>query len=116
MVQVDLHQIPDLVIYYGFVASALYVTLFFFYVMAIKKQKELGLNEFELFMTKQQKLRIIIMFSIPLLSILVAFTVKFFSITLASILSGMVYGLYVPAIMTWSKRFQKRKEGFSVEG
>ncbi len=53
---------------------------------------------------------IILMLAVPCFSILLAFSLKFASITRASILSGMAYGLYVPTIMIWSKKIKLRKE------
>ncbi len=113
--QLDPVRMPDLMIYYGFVAAALYITLFFFYEMAIKKNEQLELSEYELFLTRQQRNRMILMFAVPSVSILFAFSLKGLSITFASILSGMTYGLYVPAIMIWSKRFKKKKMLFNIK-
>ena len=108
--QLDPMRMPDLMIYYGFVAAALYLTIFFFYEMAVRRKDLLELSEYELFLTRYQRTRMILMLAVPCISILLAFSLKFASITWASILSGMAYGLYVPTIMIWSKKFKLRKE------
>ena len=103
-------NVPELMIYYGFVAFALYVTLYLFYRRALVIKTKLDLNDYEIFLTREMMKRMIIMFSVPMISIIVAFVFKGSSIFLASFLSGMAYCIYVPSIMIWSKslrRFEK---------
>lgn len=100
-------EVPYLMMYYGFVAFALYFTLFFFYRRALQLKSTLQLNDFEQFYTRLQSQRMIVMFSVPLISILVAFVLKFYSGPLASMLSGMLYFLYFPG-MTWVQRKYRR--------
>ncbi len=114
-IQTEAENIPDLMIYYGFVAFALYFTLYFFYLRALKIGKKLMLNEYEIFITRQMLKRMVIMFSVPLISILLVFILRNYSIGLASFLGGMVYSLYVPSIMIWKKRMMKVESNFSIE-
>jgi len=105
-------NVPDLMIYYGFVAFALYVTLYLFYRRALNIKLKLQLNDYEVFLTNQMMKRMIIMFSVPMVSIIIAFSFKRTSIFLASFLSGMVYCLYVPAIVIWQKRLKKLEKNY----
>lgn len=98
-------EVPDLMIYYGFVAFGLYFTMFLFYLRAYRIKNELGLNAFELFYTRQQKVRLMIMFGVPLVSIILTFILKWGSYMWASIIGGMAYMLYTPAMMLWAKRY-----------
>lgn len=106
-IQISPVQIPDLMIYYGSIAFALYFLLFWFYFIAIKRKELLGLNPYEVHYAKYQRARIVIMFTVPLVSILLVWIIKPFSIAWASFLGGMVYGLYTPATMIWVKKYKK---------
>lgn len=108
-------QVPELMIYYGFIAFALYFVLFLFYHRALQLKEKIKLNDFEYFYTRQQRIRLLLMFAIPMLSIIVAFTLSLFSFILASIIGGLVYNLYVPVMILWSKQFKKAAENFSSE-
>ncbi|UZD21610.1 TMEM175 family protein [Algoriphagus halophytocola] len=105
--QISPIEIPDLMIYYGGVAFALYFVVFWFYYFALNNRESLGLSNYEVFHTKYQRLRIVIMFTVPLISILLVWLIRSYSITWASFLGGMVYGLYTPAIMLWVKSYKK---------
>jgi uncharacterized membrane protein len=106
------HQIPQLMIYYGFVAFALYFVLFLFYFMAYKMKEDLELNKFEVFFTASQKSKLTIMFAVPFLSILVTYIISRFSINWASILGGITYWIYIPAIIIWNKNHKRRSAVF----
>lgn len=101
------NQVPFLMIYYGFVAFALYFVLFLFYHRASKIKATLQLNSFEEHYTALQKQRMLIMFSVPLLSILLTIIINSFSYIWASILGGVIYCLYTPLILWWQKVYNK---------
>jgi uncharacterized membrane protein len=100
-------QVPFLVIYYGFVAFALYFLLWFFYKRALKIKDQLNLNSFEIFMTKANSKRLVMLFSVPLLSIFSTFIINEYSYIWASIVGGSIYNLYIPMISIWNKKFKK---------
>ncbi|MCH7403332.1 TMEM175 family protein [Belliella kenyensis] len=111
-VTIEGNQVPSLMIYYGFIAFALYFILFLFYQRAFKIKHELALNEFEVFYTSSQRWRLFIMFSIPLLSILVTLVINRYSFIWASLAGGLVYLLYTPLIIWWQIKFKSRSKAF----
>lgn len=105
-------QVPHLMIYYGFVAFALYFTLFLLYRRAGKLKEALQFNAFEEFYTRALQQRLAIMFAVPLLSIALTLLLKPISFTLASVAGGMAYCLYTPAMLLWYRRFKKTSDTF----
>lgn len=105
-------QVPYLMIYYGFVAFALYFVLYLFYNRAFRLKKELNLNDFEEFYTKSQKNRLLIMFVVPLFSILLTIVVNEFSFIWASVAGGVIYFLYTPLIILWHNKFKNKSKDF----
>ena len=63
-VNIEGDQVPYLMIYYGFIAFALYFVIFLFYFSSYGVKSEMQLNEFERFYTNSQKIRLLIMFSV----------------------------------------------------
>ncbi|MCH7412472.1 DUF1211 domain-containing protein [Belliella sp. R4-6] len=112
-VNINGDQVPYLMVYFGFVAFALYFVLYLFYLRAGKNKHDLNLNTFEEFYTKQQKSRLLIMFSIPLLSILITLIINRFSFIWASAIGGIVYNLYLPLIIIWTKKFKKKSQAYT---
>ncbi len=106
-------QVPYLMIYYGFVAFALYFILYLFYQRAGQLSSELELNSFETFYTKSQKKRLLIMFVVPLISILLTLIVNNYSFIWASVAGGLTYLLYTPLILGWHHRYKKQSASFS---
>lgn len=113
--QISPTEIPDLMIYYGSIAFALYMVLFWFYNLAIWNRESLALNPHEELHAKYQRGRMIIMFTVPLLSILLVWIIRPYSIAWASFLGGMIYGLYTPAIVIWGKSYKKAAASISVD-
>jgi uncharacterized membrane protein len=105
-------QVPYLMIYYGFVAFALYFVLYLFYRRAFNIKSELCLNKFEEFYTSSQKKRLFIMFSVPILSIILTVVINKFSFIWASVVGGITYCLYTPLIITWYNKFKKKSKEF----
>lgn len=105
-------QVPLLMIYYGFIAFALYFTLFLLYVRANQIRSDLNLNAYEVFYTKSQLIRMAIMFAVPLTSIATTIIIKQFSFIWASVFGGIVYCLYSPAIFFWFSWFKKKSQQY----
>ncbi|MBL7810279.1 MAG: DUF1211 domain-containing protein [Saprospiraceae bacterium] len=105
-------QVPFLMIYYGFVAFALYFTLYLFYRRASQLKTELRLNDFEVFYTRSHMRRLAIMFGVPLISIVLTALITPFSYIWASVVGGVSYCLYSPAILIWYRRFQKTSKTY----
>lgn len=105
-------QVPYLMIYYGFAAFALYFILYLLYHRAYDLKKELGLNPFEEFYTSSQKRRLLIMFSVPLLSILITVIINQFSFIWASVFGGITYFLYTPLMIWWHRGFLNKSKEF----
>jgi uncharacterized membrane protein len=105
-------QVPYLMVYYGLVAFALYFILYLFYKRVDQLKEQLELNSFEIFYTKSQKNRLLIMFAVPLLSIVLTLLINRFSFIWASLIGGLSYLLYTPLILWWNHRFQQRSKSF----
>jgi uncharacterized membrane protein len=112
-VEITGDQVPYLVIYYGFVVSALYFVLWLFYFRVNQLKEKLELNSYEVFLTKAQKNRLVIFFVVPLISILATFIINQYSYILASIIGGCIYTLYTPLIIIWSKNFNAKSKHYS---
>ncbi len=108
-------QVPFLMIYYGFIAAALYFILFLFYVTAHAIRGKLMLNPFEVFYTKAQKQKLVIMFVIPCISIALTYLLNLYSFKWASMVGGLTYCLYMPGILIWRMRYVKKAARFIVE-
>ncbi len=111
-VSIQGNQVPYLLVYYGLVAFALYFVLFLLYSRAVSLKKDLNLNPFEIFYTKAQKNRLLIMFSVPLLSIALTLIIRPYSFIWASIIGGIAYNVYVPLILWWNHKFKKKSLEF----
>jgi uncharacterized membrane protein len=106
------NQVPYLMVYYGFIAFALYFVLYLLYQRAYTLKTELGLNDFEQFFTRYQKKRILILFVVPVISIVVTLTINFYSFIWASIAGGLTYFLYTPLMLVWYKRYASKSIEF----
>jgi len=109
-------DVPNLLIYYGFVLFGLYFMLFIFYLRAGRLKDSLGLNPFEIFLTRAQTKRIVIMFGLPLISVAVAFALRDKSPFWASFLGGSLYFFYSPLMFLWVRSYKKGAEKFNAEG
>lgn len=109
------NQVPDLLIYYGLVAFALYFLLFLFYQRALYLGERLALDAYEVMHTRFQKIRLVIMFAVPLVSIGLVLAMRPFSHIWASVVAGNAYWLYYPAMMIWGKKFKKAIKKFENE-
>ncbi|UJP65112.1 hypothetical protein [Mongoliitalea daihaiensis] len=114
-VSIQGEQVPYLMIYYGFVAFALYFILFLFYQRAYQIKEHLQLNAYEVFFTQSQKQRLLIMFIVPLISIIITVALFKFSFVWASFLGGVTYIAYTPLILWWHSKFTKEAKQFLEE-
>lgn len=103
--KIEANEIPNLMIFYGIITLAIYVTLYFFYTVVLLQRKELELNEYELFHTKKHRNRMLIMAIVPFISLSISFILQNYSILWASVLGGSSYGFYPIFIKLWSKRY-----------
>lgn len=107
------NMVPYLMVYYGFVGFALYFILYLFYLRAWQLREEISLNAFELFYTRMQRKRLLILFSVPLLSIVLTLFINRYSFIWASVVGGITYCLYTPLMILWYKKFTEMANGFS---
>lgn len=105
-------QVPYLMIYYGFIAFALYFVLYLFYHRALSLKNELSLSAFEKFYTSSQKKRLFIMFAVPMVSIVLTIIINEFSFIWASVIGGVAYFLYTPLIIWWHNQFRTKSVEF----
>jgi uncharacterized membrane protein len=103
------NEIPQLMIFYGTVTFAIYGILYLFYISVLRQKQKYDFTEYEVLYTKFQSIRIIIMFSVPLLSVIISLIIFRYSIVWSSIIGGITYGLYPPLMTIWNKIFTKRK-------
>lgn len=107
-VEMTADQMPKLMIYYGFVAFAVYFIMFLLYTRAHKIDNQPAYNPSELVHLKNQQIHSAIMFSVPLLSVLCAWLLQH-NTGLASMVSGFVYFLYIPLNIWFVKKFKGTK-------
>lgn len=100
-------EIPALMIFYGAIALAIYFTIYLFYAAVLKQ--DLKLTEYEIFHTRSQKMRLLIMATVPLISLVVTFSLKSYSIAWASALGGMSYGFFPIFIGAWRRKHNAKK-------
>ena len=108
-------QVPYLMIYYGFVAFALYFILYLFYRRAMELKKELNLNTYEEYYTQSQQRRLLILFIVPLSSIVLTIVINEISFIWASVIGGFTYCLYTPLILIWYNKFKKKTKEFEIK-
>lgn len=105
--ELSAEDIPDLMLYYGLIVSALYSLLFLLHLWAWFIRDRLDLNDYEIWFTKKQLVRLAIMLAVPLVSVIVVSIIRPHSIGWAGVLGGSIYYLYMPAMIIWSRRFKK---------
>ena len=109
---IQLEEVPQLMIFYGLVTFSMYLIFYFSYVRVMSIREKLELNSYEILHTKLQTQRIIIMFSIPLLSAIITYALQSYSIGIASLAGGMTYWLYPILILLWQRRFNRLTKEF----
>lgn len=109
-VKIQGDQVPYLMIYFSFVAFALYFVIYLFYHRALQLKRQLRMNAFEQFYTRYQKRRLFILFAVPLVSICIILIMKQFSYIWASFFGGIIYFLYTPMMIWWHRDFTKKSK------
>lgn len=101
-------EMPLLMIIYGSGASAIFLILMLMYRYAWKKAGMLGLDRIEIFATREGIYSNLLMAGIPLSSVLLAIVIP--QPAVASSLSGFIYLLYVPLVIVFRKRMNKKRK------
>jgi uncharacterized membrane protein len=86
-------QVPMLMVYYGIGALGLVFVFSRFYKHVLNKKEELELNPYELRHTEYYKRLFTHLCIVPIISIAFVLAIMFFNITIASIVSGVLYSL-----------------------
>ena len=113
--QIQGDQVPDLMIFYGFVAFGIYFTMLLLYIRVFTIKDKLRLNSKEIIHTKMHLWRMAIMCGVPILSILIIVLFRRWSFIWASFWGGMAYMLYSPLMFFWIKKYEslmKEDSGF----
>ena len=110
-VEMRADQMPELMTYYGLVAFSLYFVMFLMYSRAAKIKNFPAYNSYEIEYLKDMRLHTFIMFSVPLISAATAWLLKE-NTGLASMLSGLIYFLYIP-LNIWFVRYTGKKTNAS---
>lgn len=109
-------QVPQLMVYYGLIAAALYFTIFLFYHRVHRLRDAIGLSAFEVFYTAKHRTRLVIMFGVPLLSVIITVVLHRASFIWASVAGGVTYLLYTPAMILWSRGYRRGAAAYDPEG
>ncbi len=96
------NDMPRLMMVYSGMASVIFFIMALLYKYALKKKDELELNEIELFDSRSGLYSMILMGSVPFFSFLIA--AIFPGTVVAGIISGFIYMLYFPVMMTFGIR------------
>lgn len=100
-------DVPYLMIYYGMVAFGLYAILFLFYQRVGKRASKFELSDYEIDYVRWQKIRLGIMFAVPLISVAITLILIGVSEFWASLIGGLTYFVYTPLIFWWYAKFDK---------
>ena len=103
-------QVPWLMVYYGIAAIGILFVFSRFYKHAMKMKDELQLNSYEYNLTHYYKRLFTHLCFVPLLSITFVLIFMQVNITIASIVSGLLYaltGIVVSTNQKWLKKIEK---------
>ena len=95
-----------LMIIYGLGAFAIFMIIAWLYSYALKRRGDLELTEYEIFDTKASRTSNILLGLIPLLSALISI-LNFWSGPTTLIVSGFIYFLYTPLMLSYGYRMRK---------
>jgi len=101
-------NMAELMVIYGLGAASLFIVFALMYRYAYKKSEELELSEIEKFDTRMSIRTNLLMASVPLLSVLLAFIFSFDQF-LVGMISGFAYFLYGPVMFLHGRRVQKAR-------
>lgn len=103
-------QVPMLMIYYGLGALGLIFVFSRFYKHALNKKDELELNTYELKHTEYYKRLFTHLCYVPIISIVFVIVIMFFNVTIASVVSGVLYAL-TGVVFVINQRWLKKVSG-----
>ena len=98
-----------LMIFYGLGAFLIFMTLWFMYWRALNLSDRLELNAYEKFATRVSMYANLLLASVPLLSVLVAW-VDPFGNYITFMVAGFLYFLYIPVMSIFRVRARKKRE------
>jgi uncharacterized membrane protein len=105
-------QVPMLMVYYGIGALGLVFVFSRFYKHALNKKDELELSTYELKHTEYYKRLFTHLCFVPIISIAFVLVIMFFNVTIASIVSGVIYsltGVVIVINQRWLKKNSPQK-------
>lgn len=105
--RINAEDMAELMAMYGFGAAAVFFILAAMYHFALKQKDTLQLSLEEQFDTKSSRSRNLLMGSVPFLSALIALLLL--NNMWAGMICGMVYFLYTPLMLIWSKREERKR-------
>jgi uncharacterized membrane protein len=94
---IEAHEVPSLFVIYGIGVIAVFTVLALFYVHALRRRRELGLSEIEIFDTRANILRHLEMAGVGLLSVVLALVLPLSAVGLAGyayFLFGVLQGVH----------------------
>lgn len=103
-------QVPMLMVYYGLGALGLIFVFSRFYKHALNKKDELELNTYELKHTEYYKRLFTHLCYVPIISIVFVIVIMFFNVTIASVVSGVLYAL-TGVVFVINQRWLKKVSG-----
>jgi uncharacterized membrane protein len=103
-----------LMIIYGAGAASIFLVLMSMYRYALKNSHLLQLTKIEEFDTRMSMIGNLLMATVPMLSVILAFLFRN-NATLAGLISGFVYFLYMPLMFTFGVRRTKRRKKILME-
>lgn len=103
-------QVPMLMIYYGLGALGLVFVFSRFYKHTLNKKDELELNTYELKHTEYYKRLFTHLCYVPIISIVFVIVIMFFNVTIASVVSGVLYAL-TGVVFVINQRWLKKVSG-----
>lgn len=103
-------QVPMLMIYYGLGALGLVFVFSRFYKHALNKKDELELNTYELKHTEYYKRLFTHLCYVPIISVVFVIVIMFFNVTIASVVSGVLYAL-TGVVFVINQRWLKKVSG-----
>jgi uncharacterized membrane protein len=105
-------QVPMLMVYYGIGALGLVLVFSRFYKHALNKKDELELSTYELRHTEYYNRLFTHLCFVPIISIAFVLVIMFFNVTIASIVSGVIYsltGVVIVINQRWLKKNSPQK-------
>ncbi len=103
-------QVPMLMVYYGIGALGLVFVFSRFYKHALNKKDELELNTYELKHTEYYKRLFTHLCYVPIISVVFVIVIMFFNVTIASVVSGVLYAL-TGVVFVINQRWLKKVSG-----